>query len=143
MRASRGGTGGFADNSECDPMVMHFRPPVDTTHDPTHGTNSRCRCRAAALVVYAGSASVVRAACEEARNQKPDRRSGCDRTSSTSATLRKLSSTTAPEKAREKNNKQKAGGGEADTMALEELSTTVSKLTFNIFGSESEKKVLL
>lgn len=26
-------------------------------------------------------------------------------------------------------------------MALEELSTTVSKLTFNIFGSESEKKV--
>ncbi|CAM9591280.1 unnamed protein product, partial [Ectocarpus fasciculatus] len=27
------------------------------------------------------------------------------------------------------------------TMALEELSTTVSKLTFNIFGSESEKKV--
>lgn len=26
-------------------------------------------------------------------------------------------------------------------MALEELSTTVSKLTFNFFGSESEKKV--
>lgn len=26
-------------------------------------------------------------------------------------------------------------------MALEELSTTVSKLTFNMFGSESEKKV--
>ncbi|CAM9661330.1 unnamed protein product, partial [Hapterophycus canaliculatus] len=26
-------------------------------------------------------------------------------------------------------------------MALEELSTTVSKFTFNIFGSESEKKV--
>ena len=26
-------------------------------------------------------------------------------------------------------------------MALEELTTTVSKLTFNFFGSESEKKV--
>lgn len=27
-------------------------------------------------------------------------------------------------------------------MALEELSTTMSKLTFNFFGSESEKKVM-
>lgn len=26
-------------------------------------------------------------------------------------------------------------------MALEELTTTVSKMTFNLFGSESEKKV--
>lgn len=36
---------------------------------------------------------------------------------------------------------EQAAGRAADTMALEELSTTVSKLTFNIFGSESEKKV--